>query len=84
MKKIKKSTLLPLLLLIYLAFMAYQGLPYLYAGRYAYFFGILITTLTIIILLHFTLKHREKQKENIIDKNENKDNSDTSTSNRQK
>mgnify|MGYP001061872290 CR=1 FL=1 len=64
MKKIKKSTLLPLLLLIYLAFMAYQGLPYFYAGRYAYYFGIIIATLIIIVLLHFTLKHWEKQKGN--------------------
>lgn len=64
MKKIKKSTLLPLILLIYLAFMAYQGLPYFYAGRYTYYFGIILATLIIIILLHFTLKHRERQKIN--------------------
>lgn len=60
--KIKKSTLIPLLLLIYLAYMSYMGLPHLYAGRYFYYFGIIAATLAIIVLLHFTLKYREKKK----------------------
>ena len=60
--KIKKSTIVPLLLLSYLAFMAYIGLPHLQAGRYAYYFGIIAITLAIIVALHFTLKYREKQK----------------------
>ena len=60
--KIKKSTIVPLLLLAYLAFMAYIGLPHLQAGRYAYYFGIIAITLAIIVALHFTLKYREKQK----------------------
>lgn len=60
--KIKKSTLIPLLLLLYLAYMAYLGLPYLQTGRYLYYFGIIAATLIIIVLLHYTLKYREKQK----------------------
>lgn len=60
--KIKKSTIIPLLLLAYLAFMSYIGLPYLQAGRYVYYFGIIAITLAIIIALHFTLKYREKRK----------------------
>ena len=60
--KIKKSTIVPLLLLAYLAFMAYIGLPHLQAGRYAYYFGIIVITLAIIVALHFTPKYREKQK----------------------
>ena len=62
--KIRKSILIPALLLAYLAVMAYMGLPHLYAGRYLFYFGIIIVTLIIIILLHLLLKHREKQKAN--------------------
>ncbi len=60
--KIKKSTFVPLILLAYLAVMAYIGLPHLQAGRYFYYFGIIAATLIIIVLLHFTLKYMEKRK----------------------
>lgn len=36
--KIKKSTYLPAILLIYLIFMAYLGLPILKRGDYLYYF----------------------------------------------
>ena len=63
MKKVKKSTIIPLALLIYLAFMSYIGLPYYHAGDYLYYFGIIGGTLIIIIILHFLLKKREKIRE---------------------
>lgn len=67
--KIKKSTLIPTLLLAYLGVMAYMGLPHLRAGRYLFYFGIIAATLVIIILLHITLKQRENKKALKEDKN---------------
>lgn len=63
MKKLKKSTIIPLALLIYLAVMSYMGLSYYYAGDYLYYFGIIGVTLIIIIILHFLIKKREKIRE---------------------
>ncbi len=60
--KIKKSIAVPVLLLIYLAVMAYIGLPRLHEGHYWQYFGIIAATLAIIVLLHFSLKYREQQK----------------------
>lgn len=60
MKRFKKSTMIPLLLLIYLAVMAIVGLPYFNAGNYGYYFGVIGGTLVIIVCLHFLLKKREK------------------------
>lgn len=60
MKHIKKSTIIPLTLLAYLAIMSILGLSYFHAGRYIYYFGIIGITLLIIILLHFVLKKREQ------------------------
>lgn len=57
----KKSTLIPTLLLIYLAVMAYIGRGELAAGNYLYYFGIITITLTAIFLLHVVLKKREKR-----------------------
>lgn len=76
--KIKKSTALPLLLLIYLVVMAYIGLPHLYAGRYLFYFGVIAATLVIILLLHITLKHREKKKAEQSDNTHNVANDDSS------
>ncbi len=60
--KIKKSTLLPLTLLAYLAVMSYIGYADYAAGRSSalYYFGVIGATLLVIILLHFSLKHRER------------------------
>lgn len=60
--KIKKSTLLPIVLLAYLAVMSYIGYPDYAAGRSSalYYFGIIGATLLVIILLHFSLKRRER------------------------
>ncbi len=52
----KKSTWLPLLLLIYLAIMCYIGRAEFYAGNYLFYFGIIGATLLCIILLHIFLK----------------------------
>lgn len=60
--KIKRSTVLPLVLAVYLAVMAYIGYPEYAAGRTSalYYFGIIGITVVILILLHFNLKRREK------------------------
>ena len=60
MKKPKKSTLLPLVLIGYLGGMAYVGRHELEAGNYLYYFGIIGASLVCIVLLHFSLKRRER------------------------
>ena len=62
MKKIQRSTIVPLLLVVYLAVMSYIGYPEYEAGRMSalYYFGIIIVTLGIIIALRFLLKKRER------------------------
>lgn len=56
----KKSTIIPLALLAYLGVMSYVGLPIFKEGRYLYYFGILGVSLVVIILLHFSLKRKER------------------------
>lgn len=56
----KRSTVIPLLLLVYLGVMSYIGRGEFYAGHYAYYFGIIGTTLAVIVALHFFLRKREK------------------------
>ncbi len=58
----KRSTLIPLLLLIYLGVMAYIGRGELAQGRYLYYFGIIALTLVCIVALHFTLRRRERNR----------------------
>ena len=60
--KIKKSTLIPLVLAVYLAVMARIGYPEYAAGRTSalYYFGIIGATIVILIALHFNLKRRER------------------------
>lgn len=60
MKRYKKSTIIPLTLLLYLAAMSVIGFPYYQAGRYLYYFGIIGMTLLAIVILHFLLKKKEK------------------------
>ncbi len=64
MKRPRRSTVIPLILLVYLAVMSYIGLPELRAGHYLYYFGIIGATLTVIFLLHLSLKRREKSSDN--------------------
>lgn len=64
MRKIKQSVLVPILLLVYLAVMVYMfGMRYFYAGDYLFFFGIIGSTLFIIIALHFVMKRKERLRE---------------------
>lgn len=60
--KLQKSTVIPAILAVYLAVMAYIGYPEYAAGRSSalYYFGIIAITVVILILLHFSLKHRER------------------------
>ena len=63
MKRYKKSTIIPLALLVYLIGMAYIGRSHFYAGEYVFYFGVIGVTLFIIVLLHFMLKKREKMQQ---------------------
>ncbi|MCM1223324.1 MAG: hypothetical protein NC548_53615 [Lachnospiraceae bacterium] len=72
MMKIKRSTLIPSILAIYLAVMAYIGYDEYASGKMSalYYFGVIGITLLILVLLHFNLKRRERlQKERIEDMN---------------
>lgn len=62
--KIPKSTLIPVLLLIYLGVMSFIGWDAYRSGKFSalYYFGTIAGTLLVIILLHFSLKRREKLK----------------------
>ena len=67
--KLQRSTIIPLILAIYLAVMAYIGYPEYAAGRTSalYYFGIIVITLIILVLLHFNLKRRERLRRERID-----------------
>ncbi|MCM1519120.1 MAG: hypothetical protein NC117_10815 [Pseudoflavonifractor sp.] len=56
----KRSTVIPICLLLYLAVMSYIGFPEFQKGNYLYYFGIIAATLCVIILLHFAMKKRER------------------------
>lgn len=60
--KTKRSTLVPCLLLVYLAVMSYIGWPEYVAGHFSalYYFGVIGASVAVIILLHFTLRKRER------------------------
>lgn len=58
--KLKLSVILPLLLCVYLFFMAYVGRRRFYDGEYLYYFGIIGIGLAIIVALHFVLKKKEE------------------------
>ncbi|MDE5988308.1 MAG: hypothetical protein K2F88_07465 [Duncaniella sp.] len=61
--KLRRSTVIPLILLVYLAVMSYIGFPEYQQGHYLYYFGVIGVTLVIIWLLHLFLKKREKQRQ---------------------
>ncbi len=60
--KIKRSTLIPAILLVYLAVMSVIGYGGYSKGNMSAleYFGIIAVTLVVIILLHFNLKRRER------------------------
>ena len=60
--KIKRSTLIPAALLVYLAIMCIPGYKRYAAGTMGAteFFGIIGVTLAVIVMLHFTIKRRER------------------------
>ncbi len=60
--KIKKSTFLPAVLFIYLLVMAYIGRGMYFRGEYFNYFAIFGVSLLVIILLHFSLKKKERMK----------------------
>ena len=61
--KLRRSTFIPLILLVYLALMSYIGFPEYRQGHYLYYFGVIGLTLVIIALLHLFLKKRERQRQ---------------------
>ena len=63
MKKLKRSTVIPLCLLIYLAVMAWMGRTRLADGEYLYYFGVLGISLLIIVALYWSLRRKEKLRE---------------------
>lgn len=66
MKSIRKSTLVPSLLLVYLAVMSYIGYADYASGKESplYYFGVIGITLIVIFLLHLSLRHRENLRRN--------------------
>lgn len=60
----KKSTLLPLILLVYLAVMSAIGFPRLVSGEFTplFYFGLIAITLSIIYLLRRNLLSRERHR----------------------
>ncbi|MDE6555959.1 MAG: hypothetical protein K2K55_03255 [Duncaniella sp.] len=57
----RRSTLIPALLLVYLAVMAWIGRGELVAGHYAYYFSLIGLTLVCIFLLRRNLLKRERR-----------------------
>ena len=55
-----KAVVIPLALLVYLGVMSYIGLPMYHAGEYFQYFGIIGVSLLVIVLLHFSIKRRER------------------------
>lgn len=66
----KRSTIVPVMLLIYLGVMSYIGRGELQKGNYLYYFSIIILTLAAIVGVHFSLKRREKLREQAKSRNE--------------
>jgi Na+-driven multidrug efflux pump len=93
MKKIRRSVVLPAILLLYLLIMAYVGFPHFEAGQYLFYFGIIGGSLLVILLLYFVLRKREKMRQfgedssrygtYADDKKESKKNEDTPSKNKE-
>lgn len=67
--KLSRATLIPGLLLIYLAVMSAMGWKEYAAGRTTpmEYFGVIALTLGIIVLLHFSIKRRERLRRERLD-----------------
>ena len=67
--RFKRSTILPLALLIYLAVLAWIARGRFYNGDYLYYFGVIGGSLIIIGLLYIVLRKRDRlrqeQEENL-------------------
>lgn len=65
MKKVKKSTLVPLLLLIYLAVMSYIGYSGMKSGAFSpmFYWAVIGGTLLCILGVHLSMRHREKMRD---------------------
>ena len=63
--KVKRSIIIPAALLVYLAVMAAIGYPEYASGRTSalYYFGVIAITLVVLVLLHFSLRRRERYRE---------------------
>lgn len=59
----KRSTVIPAILLVYLAVMSYIGRGEFLAGNHLFYFGTIAATLLVIWLLHINLKMREKRRD---------------------
>ena len=57
-----KAVIIPLALLVYLGIMCYIGYDGYASGEFSdlYYFGVIAVSLIVIILLHFSLKRRER------------------------
>lgn len=58
--KLKKSTVIPLCLLLYLCVMAWVSRDRIAKGDTLYYCGVLVVSLVIIVTLHFVLKKQER------------------------
>ena len=58
--KIKRSVIFPIIMLAYLAAMAWIGRDRLERGEYLYYFGIIGIGLVIIVLLYLSLRKKEE------------------------
>lgn len=75
--KLTRSTVIPLLLLVYLAVMSVMGWKQYSAGLMSWleYYGVIALTLAIIVLLHFSIKRRERlRRERIDDTDRNSEN----------
>ena len=59
-RKIKRSVVFPIIMLAYLAVMAWIGRDRLDRGEYLYYFGIIGVGLVIILLLYLSLRKKEQ------------------------
>lgn len=74
--KYKRSTVIPVLLAVYLLVMAIIGWPRYAAGEESalFYFGVLAATVVVIVLLHFNLKRQERLRRERLEDIENKQN----------
>lgn len=61
--KIKRSVVFPLVMLAYLAVMAWLGRDRLERGEHFFYYGVIGVSLVIIVLLFFSLRKKEKLRE---------------------